>query len=121
MANYQLGPVIGKLGGGADVQKIPVEAVADGAANSEVVVHTVHVPEGETWLVVLSGDFNPAYTNTNGPQLFIGADSIGPHLPRGLTAFAAEVTGTAEIGLRRTIAASIDSFSGHVYVAPLPD
>ena len=119
MANYKLGPVIGKIGGGADVQKIPVE-VAESGKDTTAIIHTVHVPEGETWLVVLTGDLNPRYTSSSGPQLFIGEVSIGPGLPEGLTAISAEVTGTAEISLRRSYGAGADSFDGHVYTVPLP-
>lgn len=120
MANYQLGPVIGQIGGGVEVQKIPVEAVADGRSGSEVVMHTVHVPEGETWLVALSGDLDPGYTGSSGPRLFLGEVSIGPSLPAGRHSIVAEVTGTAEISLKRNVSASSDAFIGHVYTLPLP-
>ena len=60
--------IIGKLGV-AEVQKIPVNIVADGGGGSLVVMHTVHVQEGETWLVVLSGDLDPRYSSSSGPVL----------------------------------------------------
>ena len=111
--------IIGKLGGGGEVQKIPVEAVASGVSGSVVVMHTVHVPEGETWLVVLSGDLDPRYTNLSGPNLLIGEISIGPDLVAGFTSIAAEVTGTAEIALKRNNPSGTDSFTGHVYAVKL--
>ena len=119
MANYQLGPVIGKIGG-AEVQKIPVNIDADGGDGSEVVMHTVHVSEGETWLIVLSGDLSPYRMSSSGPRLFIGDVSIGPGLPAGRTVLVVEVTGTAEIGLRRNTSSGSDRFDGHIYAAPLP-
>lgn len=121
MATLGLGPVIGKLGG-VEVQKIPVDIVASGVAGSVVVMHTVHVPEGETWIVALIGNLSPRYTNNNGPKLSIGEMSIGPGLPKGRAGLAAEVTGTAEIALKRGISSNgIDTFVGHVYTVPLPD
>ena len=120
MASYQLGPVIGQIGG-AEVQKIPVDIVADGASGSEAFMHTLHVPEGETWLVALIGNLSARYTNINGPQLFIGEYSIGPSLPAGLVGVAAETTGTAVIRLKRNASHGADTFSGHVYTVPLPD
>ena len=119
MANYQLGPVIGKIGG-ADAEKIPVDIVAGGGDGSRVVMHTVDVPEGETWFVVLSGNLTPMSTGGNGPQLSIGEVSIGPNLRSGHTSMVAKVTGTAEITLKRNASANQDQFSGHVYTAPLP-
>ena len=110
--------IIGKLGG-AEVQKIPVDIVADGGGGSVVIMHTVHVPEGETWLVVLSGDLDPRYTNLNGPNLLIGEISIGPDLAAGFTSIAAEVTGTAEITLKRNNPSGTDSFTGHVYAVKM--
>lgn len=117
--NWEL---IGKLGGGGvEVQKVPVDIVADGYSNTEVVTHTVYVPEGETWLVVLSGDLDPQYTASGaGPELRIGEVTFGSGLPQGRVGAAAEVTGTAEIALKRMNGAGTDRFSGHVYTVPLP-
>ena len=106
--------IIGKLGG-AEVQKIPVEAVASGASGSVVVMHTVHVPKGETWLVVLSGDLDPRYTTISGPELSIGEVTLGPGLLAGRIGLAEEVTGTTKIALKRNNGVSTDTFTGHVY------
>ena len=45
--------IIGKLGGGSEVEVTPVEGTASGSWGSEMVLHTVEVPAGETWLVAL--------------------------------------------------------------------
>ena len=111
--------IIGKLGGGGEVQKIPVDIVASGGGGSVVVMHTVHVQEGETWLVVLSGDLNPRYTSSSGPELSIGEVTFGPGLPAGRFDAAEEVTGTTEITLKRNNSNATDIFTGHVYAAKL--
>ena len=110
--------IIGKLGG-AEVQKIPVNIVADGGGGSVVVMHTVHVQEGETWLVVLSGGLNPRYTSSSGPVLSIGEVKFGPGLPAGRFDAAEEVMGTTEITLKRNNSNATDIFTGHVYAAKL--
>ena len=110
--------IIGKLGG--RVEETPVSGTASGASGSEEILHTVEVPEGETWLVVLSGDLDPRYTTSvNGPKLLIGEISIGPNLAAGFTSIAAEVTGTAEITLKRNNSSGTDTFTGHVYTAKM--
>ena len=111
--------IIGKLGGGGEVQKIPVNIVASGGGGSVVVMHTVHVQEGETWLVVLSGDLNPRYVSSSGPVLSIGEVTFGPSLPAGRFVAAEEVMGTTEITLKRNNSNATDSFTGHVYAAKL--
>ena len=111
--------IIGKLGGGAEVQKIPVNIVADGGGGSVVVMHTVHVQEGETWLVVLSGDLDPRYSSSSGPVLSIGEVRFGPGLPAGRFVAAEEVMGTTEIALKRNNSNATDSFTGHVYAVKL--
>lgn len=110
--------IVGKLGG-AEVQKIPVNIVADGRGSSVVVMHTVHVQEGETWLVVLSGDLTPRYTSASGPVLSIGEVTFGPGLPAGRFDAAEEVMGTTEITLKRNTSNGTDIFTGHVYAAKL--
>ena len=110
--------IIGKLGG-AEVEKIPVNIVANGGGGSVVAMHTVHVPEGETWLVVLSGDLNPRYATSAGPELSIGEVTFGPGLPAGRIGAAEEVTGATEIALKRNNGNGTDRFTGHVYAVKL--
>ena len=45
--------IIGKLGG--RVEEVPVSGTASGVSGSEEILHTVEVPEGETWLVAAIG------------------------------------------------------------------
>ena len=46
--------IIGKLGG-ADVEVTPVSGTTSGSSGSEVILHTIEVPVGETWLVAEIG------------------------------------------------------------------
>ena len=70
--------IIGKLGGGAGVEVAPVSGTASGGSGSEVILHTVEVPVGETWLVVVYGNLNGAYSdNYSSPQIYIGDTKIG--------------------------------------------
>ena len=122
MANYQLGPVIAKAGGGAEVQKIPVNFVAGGEAGSTEGI-SVTVPEGEIWLISLNGVLRPSTdVRPNAPQMVIG-ESLSPNITsEEYTGFSAEVAGPANVpvGLYRNRWPDDDRLDGHVYTVPLP-
>ena len=61
--------IIGKLGGRVEV--IPVEAVNSGG-RGDTILHTVHVPDGESWLIAVIGDMSPASTVSGGAPDQIG-------------------------------------------------
>ena len=123
MANYQLGPVIGKIGGGVEVQKIPVNIVADGDTGSTEGI-SVTVPEGEIWLIVLQGDpFPSSAIRGSAPQMVIGERVSPSVMYEEYTAFSAEVAGPSNVpvGLRRNRWQGDDRIVGHVYTVPMPD
>lgn len=97
----------------------PVSATASGSGGSEVVIHTVTVPAGETWLVALTGTLTPQYTSGNGPTLQVGDISMGPYLRAGDNGVAAIQTGVVEVKIKRTIGTGTDSFDGFVYAVKI--
>ena len=109
--------LIGKLGGGADVEVTPVEGAASGL---EEVMHTVEAAEGETWLVALYGNLQHAYPGTNSSaQLAIGTTKLPPRAPSGMTGLAHVGTGTIDVKIVRQGSYNSDSFTGHVYAVKL--
>ena len=111
--------VIGKLGG-AEVEQIPVEVAASGGVGSEVVMHTVEVPEGETWLVAVYGNLNGAYSdNYSSPQIYIGDTKLHQRAINGINSLAHVGAGTINVKLRRNTGNGSDSFTGHVYAVKI--
>lgn len=110
--------IIGKLGG-ASVEVTPVSATASGGIDSEVVIHTVNVPAGETWLIALIGTLTPRFDTSSGPTLHVGDISMGPFLRAGDNGVAAIQTGTVEIKIKRNNLFGEDSFTGHVHAVKI--
>ena len=110
--------IIGKLGG-ADVEVIPVEGTASGSSNSEEILHTVDVPEGETWLVAAYGNLKSSMAGTASAQLVIGATELPPRAPNGIIGLAHVGAGTINVKLRRNITSGSDSFTGTVYAVKM--
>ena len=111
--------IIGKLGGGTEVEQIPVEVAASGGVGSEEVIHTVEVPEGETWLVALHGTLGSAAIGGKSADLIIGTTKLPPRPPNGITGLAHVGTGTIEVKIVRQNNYDSDRFTGHVYAAKL--
>lgn len=97
----------------------PVNVTASGDKGSEVVMHTVTVPAGETWLIALIGTLTPYYTTGNGPTLHVGDVVAGPSLKAGYQGLVAVQTGVVEVKIKRNAATGTDSFDGHVYAVKL--
>ena len=115
MSNLSLGPVIGKLGGGAEVHAIPVNFVSPSGTGVHHVVD-VPVPEGVTARVVVVGvSETESVTSTTIPYLMIGAVTVA----YPVRAFAGErvVTGptVVEVNRRRSASAGDPSFVGTVF------
>lgn len=111
--------LIGKLGG-SDVDQTPVEVTASGGRGSEGLLHTVEVPEGQTWLVILHGNLQSFVNDTNSSaHLYIGDTVHNGNATNGITGLAHVGTGTIEVGLRRNYANQSDSFTGHLYTVKL--
>ena len=110
--------IIGKLGG-AEVEQIPVEGAASGGYGSEEVIHTVEVPEGETWLVVAHGDLRSNSVGNPSVQLVVGAIELHSRAPNGIIGLAHIGTGTINVKLHRNTGNGSDSFTGHVYTVKM--
>lgn len=117
--NWEL---IGKLGGGGvDVQKIPVNIVADGDNGSTEGI-IVTVPEGETWIIAISGMVTPSTSvGANAPQMMIGEKLSQSVTSEEYAGFSAEVEGPASVfvGLRRNRWPDNDRLDGYLYTVPL--
>ena len=111
--------LIGKLGGGADVEVTPVEGTASGPWGSEEVLHTVEVPEGETWLVALYGTLGSDSEGSKSAELIIGTTKLPPRAPNGITGLAHVGAGTINASLRRNTSTGYDSFTGTLYAVKL--
>ena len=111
--------IIGKLGGGAEVEVVPVDVTAVGNSGSEEVFYTIEVAEGETWMVAVQGDLFAPSTGSRSPQLVIGSSSIPPRAENGQTALIHVGTGTINASLRRNNSTGHDSFTGTLYAVKL--
>ena len=110
--------LIGKLGGGADVEVVPVSATLPGGGASQTTLHTVQVPNGETWLVSAVGTITSgAAEHYDASWLEVGG-ARGYSL--GLSGVSAVVTGTVQVRFGKQFDwGSPDSFTGHVYTVKL--
>ena len=112
--------LIGKLGGGAGVEVTPVEVAASGLSGSEMVMHTVEVPAGETWLVALHGNLQSNNNSSaSSAQLVIGTTILPPRATNGSNGLAHVGAGTIDVKLHRNTGSGSDSFTGHVYAVKL--
>ena len=110
--------IIGKLGG--RVEATPVSGTASGGSGSEATLHTVEVPDGETWLVAIHGEMNPSNNTSNSsPYLVIGEHRMFNYNSSNGTSAALTVTGTTDVKLRRAVSLGSDSFTGHVYAVKM--
>ena len=110
--------LIGKLGG-ADVEVVPVDVETPYGTGGAVVMHTVEVPEGETWLVAAHGNLRSQTTGSYSAQIGIGTTTLPPNAPNGITGMAHVGTGTIDVRLIRNRSSGSDSFTGHVYAVQL--
>ena len=111
--------IIGKLGG-ADVEVVPVSGSASGRAGSEVVLHTVEVPEGESWLIAAIGDMS-GYSNTAGgaPSLALGDIKTNLFNTQNRITVAGVHTESVDVKIVRQYNGGTDSFTGHVYTVKM--
>ena len=111
--------LLGKLGG-SDVNQIPVSVTASGNRYSDELIHTIEVPDGQTWLVILIGDLQSFMSGTNSSaHLYIGDTVHNGYPESGITGLAHVGTGMIEVGLRRNYNNQSDSFTGHLYTVRL--
>ena len=111
--------IIGKLGG-AEVEVIPVSASNSGSSGTEVILHTVQVPEGESWLVAVIGDMSPYSTAAGAsPNLVIGNIKTNRYNTQDRMTVAGVHTGVVDVKMEKRIGSGTDSFSGHVYTVKM--
>ena len=115
MSDLQLGPVVGRLGGGAEVNAIPVNFVSSSGSGVKHVVD-VPVPAGVTAQVVVVGSTGGISSSYSGwPRLIIGGQNIGPYYDN--VGGSATVTGPTVVEVSRESTSSLydPSFVGTVY------
>ena len=113
--------IIGKLGGGgAEVEVTPVSGTASGHNGSQVVIATVDVPAGETWLVAVVGTLNPDSSATSlSPYVYLGNQKNSGYAGRGDFSMATLAEGEITFRIRRNTLSGTDRFTGHVYTVKL--
>ena len=111
--------IIGKLGG-ADVEVIPVSGSSSGSTGTELILHTVQVPEGESWLIAVIGDMS-AYSSAAGgtPNLVLGDIKTNRFNTQDRMTVAGVHTESVDVKLVRRYGAGSDSFTGHVYTVKM--
>ena len=116
MSDLALGPVIGKLGGGAEVHSIPVDFTSPSGTGTYHVVD-VPVPEGVTARVMVVGTskVEMASGSDKWPRLIIGGQEIGRYF--NSVGCHTTVTGPTALEARRmgTTSYHNPSFVGTVY------
>ena len=115
MSDLMLGPVIGKLGGGAEINTIPVDFVSSSGTGVKHVVD-VPVPVGVTARVVVVGTSGGMSSSSGSwPRLIIGGQDIGTYYES--VGGSATVTGPTVVEVNRMATSSLydPSFVGTVY------
>lgn len=116
MANYQLGPVIGQIGGGVEVQKIPVEAETYGGDSAHL---TTINPENERTLIALDGHLDYAGSSSSSfPNIRTNLREEGK--ATGDVSYAWITSESLTITLVNNSKGTEAKFVGHIYTAPLP-
>ena len=111
--------IIGKLGGGAGVEVIPVSGTKDGDRGT-IVLHTVHVPDGESWLIAAIGDMSPSTTISGAaPTLAVGDIKTNRFDTQNRMTVAGVHTGAVDVKMVKNSNFGTDSFTGHVYTVKL--
>ena len=110
--------IIGKLGG-ADVEEVPVSATNSGG-RGDTILHTVNVPDGESWLIAAIGDMSPSGTSASlAPDLAIGDIKTNRYNTQNRMTVAGVHTGTVDVKMVKNSPSGTDSFTGHVYTVKL--
>ena len=109
--------IIGKLGG-TDVEVIPASGSASGGGNSELVLATIEVPEGETRVAAAVGVAEGNGNNRNYFSDLILGDSVVA-FTSGTVGISAVLTSTSDFKIRRERSYGSDSFDGNVYIVKM--
>ena len=106
--------LLGKIG---KMDSEPIEGVNSGSSGSTKVIRTVEIPEGETWLISVVGNMNPASTSsTLIPALVVGNSAS---LVVGDVGLSSVETGQVDIGIKRQYGNRQDTFVGELYTMKL--
>ena len=109
--------IIGKLGGRVEV--IPVSATNSGG-RGDTILHTVNVPDGESWLIAAIGDMSPSSTVSGAaPDLAIGDIKTSRYATQNRMTVAGVHTGAVDVKMVKNSASGTDSFTGHLYTVKL--
>ena len=106
--------LLGKIG---KMDSEPIEGVNSGRNGSTEVIKTIEIPEGETWLISVVGNMNPASTGaTLIPALVVGKSAA---LVSGDVGLSSVETGQVDIGIKRQYGNRQDTFVGELYTMKL--
>ena len=111
--------IIGKLGGGADVQQIPVSMTGNGG-NTKHLLTRVEVPAGKQMLVAVAGTFTSAQSSNSRPDFEIGefvslaSSTTGAH-----ASASAVLTQSGDVNVITRTAIGTSTFAGTVYTAEM--
>ena len=103
--------IIGKLGGGADVESVEVDGVTTNGSN--ITLHTVEVADGEEVLAVFIGRFSklPSLANNNA-TLSLGGSTSTASVTNRDTAAAAVITKTSNVVLYGSTGVNASTLTG---------
>ncbi len=126
MANYQLGPVIGKLGGtDVQVQPFSVRWTGSGDSQEDRPIHTVGGDTDQDYLVATIGTYqNSNSTQKNQPEVIAGGlrTKFSFENRDAVVGLSFVARGGDTIMMRKNSYSHASvSYVGHVYVVPLPD
>lgn len=125
MSELQLGPVVGTIGGGGDVEVHPFTVTASGGTGAETHIFDLNVPEGETWMVVVNAAVSQGGTGDNTAPFFLIGDIRGRGTNNSVTGMGAIVTSPADVRIRRAGSSlNGDVATGTIYISkvnPIPD
>ena len=97
----------------------PVSATNSGG-RGDTILHTVHVPDGESWLITVIGDMSPASTAASAaPDLMVGDIKTNRYSTQNRMTVAGIHDGTVDVKMVKNIGSGTESFTGHVYTAKL--
>ena len=81
-----------------------------------MILHTVQIPAGESWLVAAICDMTSGGTTSSAsPDLMIGDIKTNRYNTQNRMTVAGIYTGTVDVKMVRNIGTGTDSFTGHVY------
>ena len=96
-----------------------MEGVNSGG-RGDTILHTVHVPDGESWLIAVIGDMSPASTASGGaPDLMVGDNKTNRFNTQNRMTVAGIHDGTVDVKMVKNVNSGTDSFTGHVYTAKM--